>query len=153
LTTAPVPAKAAPAVVIHVNDDAAPGGNGAKNAPFNNLPDAVEAARRLPGAVTIKVEPGDYALTETLLIDRPLDLRGSTEQVDGSDSWPTGEVVAGTATRLFALNPALTRLVLVDRGDGTVLGGVDISGFVFEGTVTGISLLLNRVQGYRIDNN
>jgi len=153
LSTAMVPAKAAPAVVIHVDDDAAPGGDGTGKSPFNNLPDAVDAARSVPGAVTIKVAPGDYALAETLVIDRPLLLRGSTEQVQGSDSWPTGEVVPGTATRLFASNPALARLVLVDRGDGSVLGGVNISGFVFEGTVTGISLLLNRVQDYRITEN
>ena len=142
-----------PAVVIHVDDDAAPGGNGTARFPFDNLPDAVDAARAVAGAVIIKVEPGNYALAETLVIDRSLDLRGSTEQVDDSDSWPTGEVIAGTATRVFASNPALTQLVLVDRGDGTVLGDVHIRGFVFEGTATGISLLLNRVQGYRIADN
>ena len=140
-------------VVIHVDDDASPGGNGTGRFPFDNLRDAVDAARPLPQAVIIIVEPGDYPLASTLVIDRGLDLRGSTEQVYGSDHWPTGDLVPGTATRIFASNPALTRLVLVDRGDSTVLTDVSIRGFVLEGTSSGISLLLNRVQGYWIADN
>jgi len=147
------PGGTAPGFVIHVDDNAAPGGDGSGRFPFDNLPDAVDAARTVPGAVTITVEPGDYALAATLVIDRSLHLRGSTEQADGADAWPTGEVVPGTETRVFASDPALTRLVLVDRGDGTVLEDLDIRGFAFEGTATGISLLLNRVQGYWIADN
>lgn len=148
-----VPARAAPAVVIHVDDDAAPGGNGTGRFPFDNLPDAVDAARTVTGSVTIKVRPGDYPLAETLVIDRSLKLSGSTEQLDGTDSWPTGEVVPGTATRVFASNPALTELVLVGRGNGSVLPDVNIHGFVFEGTTGGISLLMKRVQDYWIADN
>jgi len=153
VSVASVPARTAPAVVIHVDDDAAPGGNGTGRFPFDNLPDAVDAARTVSGSVTIEVRPGDYPLAATLVIDRSFELSGSTEQIHGTDSWPTGEVVPGTATRVFASNTALTQLVLVDRGDGTVLANVNIHGFVFEGTVGGISLLMNRVQDYWIADN
>jgi hypothetical protein len=61
--------------------------------------------------------------------------------------------VEGTATRLFASSPTLTRVVLVDRGDATVIGDVNIRGFVIEGAAAGISILLNRAQGYWIGNN
>ena len=46
-------------------------------------------------------------------------------------------------------DPAGTR----DRGNGTVLADLNIHGFVFEGTAGGISLLMNRVQDYRIADN
>jgi len=140
-------------VLIHVDDDAAPGGNGTGASPFADLPSAVDYARTLPGPVTIEVAPGDYALAETLVIDRPIELRGSTEQVSGVDSWPSGTIAPGTATRVFASSPSLPQLVLVDRGDGTTLTAVEVSGFVFEGTPTGISVLLRRVQGYRVTDN
>lgn len=142
-----------PALVIHVDDDAQPGGNGSGALPFANLPAAVDYARTLPGRVTIKVEPGDYALDETLVIDRSIELRGSTEQLGGADSWPSGEIAPRTATRVFASSASLPQLVLVDRGDGGVLTDVEVRGFVFEGTATGISLLLQRAQGYWIADN
>jgi len=140
-------------VLIHVNDDAGPGGDGTGASPFGDLPSAVDYARTLPGPVTIKVAPGDYALAETLVIDRSIELRGSTEQVAGVDSWPSGTIAPGTATRVFASSASLAQLVLVDRGDGTTLEAVGVSGFVFEGTATGISLLLHRVQSYRVTDN
>jgi hypothetical protein len=140
-------------VVIHVDDDAAPGGNGTARFPFDNLPDAVDAARTILGRVIIQVEPGDYPLTTQLVIDRSLELRGSTVQINDADFLPTGEVVSGTATRIFASNATLPGLLLVDRGDSTVLHDVNIRGFVIEGTAAGISILLNRVQGYWIADN
>lgn len=147
-----VPTTSAKQIDIHVDDDATPGGNGSARSPYTNLPDAVVAARSDPGAV-IKVEPGDYALAETLLIDRSLELRGSTKQVDTDDAWPTGEVVAGTETRVFSTNPGLSQLILVGRADASVLEDVSIRGFVLEGTATGISVLLTRVQDYLIADN
>lgn len=153
LTTATTAVRTDPAKVIHVDDDAAPGGDGSGKLPYNNLPAAMAAARAVTEPVTIKVEPGDYAVAETLVIDRGVDLRGSTELVLDDDGWPTGDVVEGTATRLFASSPTLTRVVLVDRGDATVIGDVNIRGFVIEGAAAGISILLNRAQGYWIGNN
>lgn len=144
---------AATPVVIHVDDDAGPGGNGSSRFPFDNLPDAVAASRTVLDPVIIKVEPGDYALDSTLLIDRPLELRGATVPVMGLDGWPTGAAVPGSATRLFAANPEMTRLILVGRTNSSVLQNVTIRHFVLEGTAGGISILLNRVQGYWIAEN
>jgi hypothetical protein len=142
-----------PAVVIHVDDDAPDGGDGSSEFPFDNLPNAVDAARAIVGAVIVEVEPGDYPLASTLMIDRQLDLLGSTAQSAGADSWPTGEVVPGSLTRIFAADPMLTQLVVVDGGEATVLRDVDIRGFVFEATTGGVSLVLNRVQNYAIADN
>lgn len=141
-------------VVIHVDDDATPGGDGSGRFPYQDLPAAVAAARAIAGPVVIRVEPGDYALAEPLVIDRPLELRGSTEQVDGDDPWPTGEAAAGTETRIYASDPLGSySLVVVGRGDGGVLTGVRLSGFVFEGTSTGSEVLLTRVQDYWVADN
>jgi hypothetical protein len=142
-----------PPVFYYVDDDAAPGGNGSVLQPFHNLPEAIAAARAASGFVTIRVAPGDYPLADTLVIDRSIDLRGSTEQFTDADAWPTGAVVPGTATRVFASNPVLTRLMLVDHGDESVLRTVSVRGFVFEGTTSGISIQLDRVQGYWIADN
>jgi hypothetical protein len=155
LPIASVAAATPRAVIIHVDDDATPGGDGSGRSPFSNLPDAVDAARSAAGRVAIRVEPGDYPLVEPLLIDFPLDLRGSTEQVvDAGDPWPTGSVVPGTQTRVYAAAPIGTQsLVNVGRTDATVINGVTISGFVFEGTPTGFELQLTRVQGYVVADN
>ena len=84
------------------------------------------------------VEPGNYPLVSPLVIDFPLVLRGSTEQVvDVDDPWPTGSVVPGTQTRVFAAAPMGARaLVSVGRADSAVMSGVTIRGFVFEGGTT-----------------
>ena len=142
-----------PPIIIHVDDDAAPGGNGTVLQPFNNLPEAVAAAAGTSGFVTIKVAPGDYPLSETLLIDRPIDLRGATEQLFDNDSWPTGAYVPSTMTRVYATNSGMTRLIQVERPDGNVVRTVSIRGFVFDGATGGISVLLNRVQGFWIAEN
>jgi hypothetical protein len=147
------PPGSARTVVIQVDDDSPPGGDGSASRPFDNVPDAMARARTVTGAVTIKVHPGDYPLAETLVIDRPLELRGATEHVYDAHPWPSGDVVTGTTTRIFATNPALTELVRAGRSDGTVLNAVNIRGFIFEGTAAGISLLLVRVQGYRVADN
>ena len=141
-------------LVIHVDDDAAPGGNGSGRFPYNNLPEAVAAAHATSAAVLIKVEPGDYPLPEPLVIDRPLDLRGSTRQVESDDAWPTGESAPGTKTRILATNALGSEpLIAVGRADGAVLNGVRISGFVLEGTATGTEVLLTRVQDYLVADN
>ena len=141
-------------VVIHVDDGASPGGNGSGRFPYHNLPEAVAAAHAIAGPVVIKVEPGDYALAEQLVIERSVDLRGSTEQIESDDPWPTGEVAAGTQTRIFATNPLGSySLLVVGRSDGGVLTGVRISGFVFEGTSTSSEVLLTRVQDYWVADN
>lgn len=142
-------------VVIHVDDDAMPGGNGSGTAPFDNLPAAVAAARTYPAGVVIKVEPGNYPQTVTLVLDLPLEIRGSTKQVvDVDDPWPTGQVILGTETRIFATSAIGSQpLVRVGRGDTAVVRDISIRDFVFEGTAAGIEILLNRVQGFRVEDN
>jgi hypothetical protein len=143
-------ASVAKQIVIHVDDDARPGGNGTTRLPYRNLPEALAAAHAAPGAVAIEVEPGDYPQAQTLLIERSLDLRGSTKQLDSHDPWPSGSVAPGTQTRVFSTNPDLEELILVGRPDRQVLRSVSIRGFVFEGPEDGIGILLERVQDYRI---
>jgi hypothetical protein len=142
-------------LVIHVDDDAASGGNGSAKAPYANIPEAVSAARASGPGVVISVEPGDYPLVAPLVIDFPLVLRGSSEQViDPDDPWPTGNVVAGTQTRVFAAAPfGAQAMINVGRTDSTVMSGVTIKGFVFEGTATGFEVQITRVQGYLVADN
>ena len=83
-------------IVIHVDDDAAPGGVGSEGFPFRNLPEAVAAAYDVAGDVVIKVEPGDYALDATLVIDRALDLRGWTGAGCRGRWLADGDAVPGT---------------------------------------------------------
>src|SRR4051794_2371885 len=104
LITVAAPALTAREIVIFVDDDAAPGGNGSARSPYDNLPDAIAAANARSEPVKIKVKPGDYVLDAPLLLERPMDLHGSTELIQGDDGWPTGDVVAGTETRIVAAN-------------------------------------------------
>jgi uncharacterized protein DUF1565 len=142
--------QAATAWVIHVNEGAAPGGNGSAQSPFKNLPRALEKAKATSGAVVIQVAPGTYFINSSLVIDRPLVLRGSSVLVHGPSGLPTGGVEPGTATRILgggAADPAFK----VGREDGEVIKGVTIRGFVFKDTATHITL--TRVQEFLIAGN
>jgi hypothetical protein len=147
------PAQTAPSKSIYADDDASPGGDGSARSPYNNLTDAVAGARATSGAVVIKVAPGDYALNSSLVIDRPLEMRGSSVVTKDGDGWPTGEVAAGTETRVFSSNATLAQLIRVGREDSTVLSDVTIRGFVLQGTATGFSMLLTRVQNFSVADN
>lgn len=148
------PAQAAPHRVIHVDDDAAPGGNGGARFPYNNLMDALAEARTISSAVVINVAPGDYAIESSLVIDRSLDLRGSSVLIEDADGWPTGAVAPGTETRILGTGPLGTQpLAAVGRSDGVVIDDVRIRGFVFEGKPDGIEVLLTRVQDFTIQDN
>jgi hypothetical protein len=140
--------------VIHVDDNAALGGNGSGHSPYNNLMDALEEARTTTAAVAIKVAPGDYAIESSLVIDRSLELRGSSVLIEDADGWPTGAVEPGTETRIFGTHALGTQpVVSVGRLDGDVIDDVVICGFAFEGTSGGIEVLVRRVQGYTIKEN
>ena len=147
------PAETAPARVIHVDDSAVAGGNGTARSPYTSLADALADAKMMSTPVVIKVAPGDYAIDSPLVVDRPLELRGSSVLTDDADGWPTGEVAAGTETRVFSTNSNLTRLMLFRRDDGGVLSDVSISGFVLQGTTRGPTVLLTRVQKYWVADN
>lgn len=141
-------------IVIFVDAGAAPGGDGSARFPYRDLKDAVAAADATPDSVLIEVRPGDYVLTEPLLIDRSLDLHGSTETIEGDDGWPTGDAAAGTEARIVAANPVGTQgLFVVGRGDASVMSDVSIRGFVFQGATNGVDVLLRRVQNYELTGN
>jgi hypothetical protein len=151
-------AGAAGSKVIHVNDDAEPGGDGSARSPYDNLPDALAAARATSGDVVVSVAPGDYEVTSTLVIARPLDLRGASDLIKDVDGLPTGAVVAGTETRIFAADPSLGAqpVVAAGRTDGATMSGLRVSGFVFEAApavVPGVTLLATRVQDFTIISN
>jgi hypothetical protein len=140
--------------VINVDDDAAAGGDGSERFPFNNLVDALSAAKGIAGSVVVKVAPGTYRFDRSLVIERPLELRGSSVPVVGPDRLPTGQVVAGTETRLVGTESLGSNpLISVGETDGTVISGVTISGFILTATTTSNEVLLTRVQNYSIQNN
>lgn len=132
LAPAFVPAFAGDAVILMVDDYAPPGGDGTARFPFHDLRDAVEAAATTSERVIIKVRPGEYVLTEPLVIERSfIELSGSTELVEGADGWPTGEAVPDTETRINAANPATSQSVFVvgQPNLGPLLSDVTIHGF------------------------
>ena len=148
------PAQTASTRVIHVDDDAPAGGDGSGRSPYDNLTDALARARTASGAIEINVAPGDYAIDSSLVIDRPLELRGSSVLEQGNDGWPTGAVAAGTETRIRGTTTLGTQPLLdVGRSDAVVIEDVGIRGFVFEGTLGGIEVLVRRVQDYAIQDN
>jgi hypothetical protein len=145
--------------VIHVDDDAAAGGDGSARLPFNTLVDALSAANGIAGSVVIEVAPGVYRFDHSLVIERPLELRGSSVPVFGPDGLPTGDVVPATETRLVGTDALGTDslgsdpLISVGRTDGVVISGVTISGFILSATTASNDVLLTRVQNYSIQNN
>jgi hypothetical protein len=147
-------AQAAPPKVIHVDDDAALGGNGSARSPYDNLTDALAAASAAPSDVNVMVAPGDYPVESSLVIDRPLELRGSSVLIEDAAGWPTGAVAAGTETRIFGTAAlGIQPLVAVGRSDAVVISHIGISGFVFEGTLGGTEMQVRRVQDYAIHDN
>jgi hypothetical protein len=141
--------------VIYVDVDAAPGGDGSERHPYDNLPDALAAARTISGAVVIEVAPGDYVIDSSLVIDRSsLGLRGSSVLIKDNQGWPTGAVAPGTSTRILGselLGPE--PLVAVGRADGVVVEEIGIRGFVFVPAEGGIGVWLTRAQGYSVRGN
>jgi hypothetical protein len=156
LTCVSIPAFAAEPVVLVVDDDAAPGGDGSARLPFHDVRDAVAAAAAASGPVIIKVRPGEYALAQPLIVERSfIELRGSTELVEDDDGLPTGEAVPGTETRILAANPGVPQsLFVVGRPDvGPLLSDVTIRGFIFSGGTGGTEVLLDRVQNFEVRGN
>ncbi len=154
------PAFTAQPGMLVVDSAAAPGGDGSERFPFRDLQDAVSAASAASEAVIIKVRPGEYALTQPLIVERSgIGLTGSTELVKGDDGWPTGEAMPGTETRIVAADPARPHsLLVVGRPDvGPLLSDVTIRGFIFHGTTGGptgpAEVLLDRVQNFEVRGN
>ena len=123
------------APVIHVDDDAASGGNGSAARPFTSLYDAIDAARQKDAPPLVKLAPGSYPIDRTLVIDFDVHLRGSQTMAVDADGWPTG-AVPGTETRITAA-PTHGTAVLVKIGDGAIgaplLNEVSVQDLTFEG--------------------
>jgi len=148
------PARATGPVVIHVDDDAAPGGDGSGRFPFNNIADALAAAASLGGAVVV-VEPGEYPVSSTLRIQSPVDLRGSNVMEVDNAGWPTGSIAPGTETKIVGTAALGTSpLVSVGPSDGGVLHGVQIRNVTFDSSpARGDDLDFNRTQDYSVYEN
>jgi hypothetical protein len=121
-----------PALVqLHVNVAAAPGGNGSASAPYQNLPDAVAAARGLWLAaangdlrIVIRIAPGVYLLTAPLVLDIPnLQLQGSNKMLVDADGWPSGNLKPGTETKITIASSFLDGPLLHVRASSAVLTG------------------------------
>lgn len=140
--------------VIHVDDDAGPGGDGSGRFPFDNIPDALARAASLGGAVVI-VEPGQYPVSNTLQIQSPIDLRGSNVMEVDDAGRPTGSIAPGTETRIVGTAALGTgALVSVGPSAGGVIQGVEIRNFSFDsGPARGDDINFNRTQDYSVENN
>ena len=155
LTALPAtPAGSTPATVtIHVDDDAPSGGNGSGRSPYSNLEDALAAAKGTSVEVVIKVAPGSYSVSNTLVIDRPLQLRGSSVLIKDADGWPTGDTAPGTETRVSSSNASLAQLIQVARSDGGVVSDVKIEGLVLQTAAQSVGVSLTRAQDYSVSEN
>jgi hypothetical protein len=147
-------------VVLHVDDDAAVGGDGSGRRPFTNIPEAVEAARVADGPVRINVEPGIYRLTATVRIERALELQGSTILTFDGGGLPTGGAMPGTETRIVGVAPMTTGGLLAGGNQDTLTHGIHIGGFIFVGRPApgganppSMAVTLNRVQDFSLTSN
>lgn len=144
---------AAPKVTVHVDDDAAPGGNGSRRAPFRTVEAAVALANSLGERTTIKVAPGTYEVATSLVLTAPVALRGSTEWLIAGGG-PTGQALAGTETRIIGAASLGGSPMLVVGAPGRVLDGVAISGVIFETSAAiGGLLEIRRVQNLTVHDN
>lgn len=143
--------------VIHVDDDAGPGGDGSARAPYDNLHDAVAHAQGIAGA-TVLVRAGVYELGTSLRVQTPIDLRGSNVMERDAQGWPTGIVAPGTETRIVGTaSLGAASLLFVGRDDGGVIEGVSIRGFTFDhgphGLLIGDDITLTKVQDFFLSDN
>ena len=140
--------------IIHVDDDAGPGGDGSGRFPFDNIADALARAASLGGAVVV-VEPGQYPVSSTLRIQSAIDLVGSNVMEIDSAGWPTGSIAPGTETRIVG-TAALGTAALVSVGPtaGGFIQDVEIRNFPFDsGPARGDDIDFNRTQSYSLYDN
>jgi len=151
-------------LVIYVNAVATTGGNGSRVAPFQTIQEGVAAARAAwnasPGLkLVVRVAPSPsgsfYSVSGTtpILIDVPLELRGSNAMEEDDFGWPTGVVWPGTETLVKAV-PGLTAntenmiRVIVDR--------VTVANLSLDANTSnqaGIQLALRGAQDFTVSGN
>ena len=141
-------------IELFVDDDAELGGNGSSKKPFRTLEEAVAAAPSSSNLVIINVAPGEYPLTQTLVIDRSMELRGSTMQHADGTQFASGDVDESTVSRLYAAGAGMVDLIRVEGANGAITTDVTIRGFVLESTSPMRTVLrMNRTQDFRVSDN
>jgi hypothetical protein len=151
-------------LVIYVNAAAPAGGDGSRVAPFQTIQDGVAAARAAwdanPGVkLVVRVAPSlsgsFYSVSGTtpILIDVPLELRGSNAMEEDYFGWPTGVIASGTETLIKAV-PGLTantqNMIRVIADHVTV---ANLSLDANTSNQQGIQLALRRAQDFTVSGN
>ncbi len=139
---------------LFVDIRSAPGGDGSKSAPFQNLGDAVNRANEQGGA-TIRVAPGRYETAQTIRIQSPVAILGSNVIKYDVNGWPTGEVAAGSETRIVGTSElGTTPLILVSRLDARIVSNVTIAALTLDIVpADGVTVLLVKAQDFHVRDN
>jgi Right handed beta helix region len=147
-------AKSAGTVVLHVDAQSAPNGDGSGRAPFQDLGAAVALANQLGGA-HIVVAPGRYDVNATIRIETPVSIIGSNVMQVDADGLPTGAVEVGTESRIVATGAlGASALMIAGRTDGVVLHDVTIANLTLESQASSAyGLQVTKAQDFTIRNN
>jgi hypothetical protein len=151
-------------LVIYVNAAATAGGDGSRVAPFQTIQEGVAAARAAwnatPGLkLVVRVAPSPsgsfYSVSGAtpILIDVPLELRGSNAMEEDYFGWPTGVIGSGTETLVKAV-PGLTanteNMIRVIADHVTV---ASLSLDANASNLGGIQLALRGAQDFTVSGN
>jgi len=151
-------------LVIYVNAAATAGGNGSRVAPFQTIQEGVAAARAAwnasPGLkLVVRVAPSPsgsfYSVSGTtpILIDVPLELRGSNAMEEDDFGWPTGVIWSGTETLVKAV-PGLaanTENMIRVTADHVTVANLSLDANT--SNLRGIQLALRGAQDFTVSGN
>jgi hypothetical protein len=140
--------------IYYVDANAAPGGNGSLQQPFQGISDALARSHLNHGHTLIRVRPGTYSVSNTLILeDDSVSLLGSDLLETDSGGLPTGIVMPGTET---VLTPALSLgsmpLIAIGQPSGSVVRNVTIQGFTLT-PQSGNAIDLLRAQEFTVAGN
>jgi len=135
---------------LYVDINAQPGGNGSHNAPFNSIETAVAYANGLPGIPNIRVAPGHYPVSATLLVQKTMIIQGSNRMNIDAQGFPTGADPL-TESRIVG-TAALGANTLVEIGNnGNLIPLLQILNLSFEAGPGGGDIMnLTSAQGFVI---
>jgi hypothetical protein len=145
-------------LVLHVDDDAHPGGDGTGSRPFQDVGDAVAAARdrvAWHSKILISIAPGRYPVPATLRIDFPVRLHGGNVPELDADGWPLGTVRPDTETTLEATGCSVDGgtarpLVLVGGAGGNGVSDVSLTSVTLQGFSGCPVLQVQRAQRFAV---
>src|SRR6516162_3052180 len=156
---------------IYVDVNAAPGGDGTRNAPVQTIAQAMERAREIRrnerSRIVIHVAPGVYNENFPIYVNvSNLALRGSTHLIEddddlpgncGTDSAPVPCVESGTETLIAPPPPQTVGSVLfliapTKENAAAKLTDITISGFIFDGKATDVASAGDGIGFDRVDN-